>query len=152
MVFQEYVYDKFVFKVKDGIYYHKDGCWIEKINNTARIGVTDLSQAVNGDIASVDLSGTGVKIMQGGDIGSIETMKVSFTLTSPASGKIIEHNKELASSPESINLDPYSKGWLLIMELDDFKKDKINLMDSNTYFDFMKSKISEESERLKGNE
>ncbi len=152
MVFKEYVYDKFIFKVKEGIYYHKDGCWVEKINNSAKIGITDLSQAMNGDIASVDLSGIGIKITQGGDIGNIETMKVSFALTSPASGKIIEHNKELISSPELINLDPYSKGWLLVMELDDFKKDKINLMDSNTYFDFMKSKISEEGEKLKSNE
>lgn len=152
MRFQEYVYDKFIFKVKDGIYYHKDGCWVEKLNNSARVGVTDFFQTLNGDIATVNLSGVGIKIVQGGDIGNIETMKVSFALTSPVSGEIIEHNKELVSSPELVNLDPYSKGWLLIAGLDDFEKDKINLMDSKSYFDFMKIKVEEESEKLKSNE
>ena len=29
MSFQEYVYDKFIFKVKNEIYYHIDGCWVK---------------------------------------------------------------------------------------------------------------------------
>jgi glycine cleavage system H protein len=152
MGFQEYVYDKFIFKVKEGIYYHRDGCWVEKLNDKATIGVTDFFQTLNGDVSSVNLFDSGIDVKQGEDLGEIETMKVSFTITSPVTGKIIEHNKELINSPELINLDPYSRGCLMIIKLDDFEKDKINLMDSRSYFDFMKTKVEEESERLKGNE
>ena len=55
MSFQEYVYDKFIFKVKNEIYYHKDGCWVEKTDDIATIGVTDFFQTLNGDVASVSL-------------------------------------------------------------------------------------------------
>ena len=149
MSFKEYTYDKFIFKVKNEIYYHKDGCWVEKTGNIATVGVTDFFQTLNGDVASVSLFAVGIKIKQGDPLGDIETMKVSFELTSPVSGEIIELNKNLDSSPELINLDPYNKGWLLRVSLKDFEKDKANLMDSKSYFDFMKIKVDEEGEKLK---
>ena len=137
MSFEEYAYDKFIFKVKSEIYYHKDGCWVEKANNVATVGVTDFFQTLNGDVASVSLFGVGIKIKQGEPFGDLETMKVSFELTSPVSGEILEYNKLLESSPELINLEPYGNGWLLKVRLCDFEKDKVNLMDSKSYFDFV---------------
>ena len=152
MNFQEYVYDKFIFKVKNEIYYHIDGCWVEKTGNIATIGVTDFFQTLNGDVASVILFGIGLNLKQGAPIGDIETMKVSFELTSPVSGEIIEQNKLLDNSPELVNLEPYGDGWLLKIKLDNFETDKLNLMDSKSYFDFMKSKVAEEGEKLKSDQ
>jgi glycine cleavage system H protein len=152
MSFQEYVYDKFIFKVKNEIYYHVDGCWVEKTDNIATVGVTDFSQTLNGDVASVVLFGIGLKLKQGSPIGDIETMKVSFELTSPVSGEIIEHNKLLDNSPELVNLEPYGDGWLLKIKLDNFETDKLNLMDSKSYFDFMKAKVAEEGDKLKSDQ
>ena len=149
MNFKEYVYGKFIFKVKNEIYYHKAGCWVEKVGSMAVVGVTDFFQTLNGDVASVSLFGIGIKLKQGDPIGDVETMKVSFELTSPVSGEIIEHNKLLDNSPELINLNPYGDGWLLKVRLDNFEKDKANLMDSKNYFDFMKLKVEEEGEKLK---
>ncbi|MCL4416478.1 MAG: glycine cleavage system protein H [Actinobacteria bacterium] len=149
MSFMEYAYDKFIFKVKNEIYYHMDGCWVEKADNVATIGVTDFFQTLNGDVASVSLFAVGIRLKQGDPFGDIETMKVSFELTSPVSGEILEHNKLLDNSPELVNLEPYGNGWLLKVKLDDFEKDKVNLMDSKNYFDFMKTKVAEEGEKLK---
>jgi len=152
MSFQEYVYDKFIFKVKNEIYYHIDGCWVEKTGNIATIGVTDFFQTLNGDVASVILFGIGLNLKQGAPIGDIETMKVSFELTSPVSGEIIKQNKLLDNSPELVNLEPYGDGWLLKIKLDNFETDKLNLMDSKSYFDFMKSKVESEGEKLKSDQ
>jgi len=152
MSFQEYVYDKFIFKVKNEIYYHIDGCWVEKTGNIATIGVTDFFQTLNGDVASVILFGVGLNLKQGAPIGDIETMKVSFELTSPVSGEIIKQNKLLDNSPELVNLEPYGDGWLLKVKLDNFETDKLNLMDSKSYFDFMKSKVESEGEKLKSDQ
>ena len=152
MSFQEYVYDKFIFKVKNEIYYHIDGCWVEKTGDIATIGVTDFFQTLNGDVASVVLFGVGLKLKQGSPIGDIETMKVSFELTSPVSGEIVEQNKLLDNSPELVNLEPYGSGWLLKVKLDNFETDKLNLMDSKSYFDFMKSKVAEEGDKLKSDQ
>jgi glycine cleavage system H lipoate-binding protein len=49
MDYREYIYDKFIFKVKNGIYYHKDGCWVEVDGGIATIGVSDFFQTLNGE-------------------------------------------------------------------------------------------------------
>ena len=75
-------------------------------------------------------------------------MKISIELISPVNGKIIEHNGKLDDMPELINSDPYGDGWLLKAELKDFESDKLNLMDSGKYFDYMKSRVDEEGKGL----
>ncbi len=150
MGYKEYVYDKFIFKVKEDIYYHSDGCWvrIENGSNVGKVGVTDFLQTLNGDIASVKLFGNGVIVRQGETFGDIETMKVSFEIISPINGKIIEQNEALAESPELINSEPYEAGWLVKVEFTDFDKDRLNLMDSNQYFEYMKQQVDEEGKKL----
>ncbi|MCX6382867.1 MAG: glycine cleavage system protein H [Actinobacteria bacterium] len=148
MSYKEYIYDKFIFKVKNGIYYHKDGCWIEVGGNIATMGVSDLFQTLIGDVASVALYGIGVNIVQGEPMGDIETMKTSIELISPVTGTITEHNKQVTETPELINSDPYGEGWLLKVELKNFESDKLNLMDSSKYFDYMKQQVEEEGRKL----
>jgi glycine cleavage system H protein len=148
MDYSEYIYDKFIFKVKNGIYYHKEGCWVEVAGNIATIGVSDFFQTINGDFASTGLFGVGVNIKQNETIGDIETMKISVELISPVSGKITEHNKKVDDMPEIINTDPYGEGWLLKADVKDFENEKINLMDSEKYFDYMKARIDEEGKGL----
>ncbi len=35
----------------------------------------------------------------------------------PVSGKVIEFNTALESSPESVNKDPYGAGWMIKIEI-----------------------------------
>jgi glycine cleavage system H protein len=148
MDYKEYVYDKFIFKVKNGIYYHKDGCWVEVEDNIATIGVSDFFQTLNGDVASVSLFEIGVNIAQDDTFGDIETMKISIELISPVNGKIIEHNPKVADAAEFINSDPFGEGWLLKAEIKNFESDKLNLMNSDEYFDYMKTRVDEEGKGL----
>jgi glycine cleavage system H protein len=148
MNYKEYVYDKFIFKVKNGIYYHKDGCWVEVENNIATIGVSDFFQTLNGDVASVGLFGAGINIKQDETFGDLETMKISIELISPVSGKIIELNSKVADAAELINSDPFGNGWLLKANINNFETDKLSLMNSDEYFEFMKDRVDKEGKDL----
>ena len=85
-------------------------------------------------------------------MGDIETMKVSLELYCPVSGEIIEKNKKLVTKPELVNLDPYGEGWLLRIKLNNFEVDRLKLISSVEYLEFMKKRVKEESERLKSDE
>jgi len=148
MDYREYIYDKFIFKVRKGIYYHKDGCWAEIDGNVATIGVTDFFQTLNGDVANVSLFGDGVNINQDEAFGDIETMKVSVELISPVFGKIAKHNDKTIDMPELVNSDPYGDGWLIKAEVKNFESAQTNLMDSDKYFDYMKARVDEEGKGL----
>lgn len=53
-------------------------------------------------------------------------------MISPLSGTIIEINDKLADSPEIINEDPYGKGWIAIIEMDN-PSEVDELMDADEY-------------------
>jgi glycine cleavage system H protein len=45
----------------------------------------------------------------------------------------VEVNPLLLDAPEAINQDPYGKGWLVVMELLDWEKNKAALLDAPRY-------------------
>ena len=64
--------------------------------------------------------------------GSVEAVKTVSDLFLPVSGKVIEINQNLEDSPELINEDPYEKGWIIRMEIENPEELK-DLLDSESY-------------------
>lgn len=108
----------------------------------ARLGLSDFTQQVNGDIAFANVAEAGTELQVGDQFGSIETVKVNLSLTSPVTGKIVEPNRRLQDAPEAINQDPYGKGWMVIVELRDWEKDKAGLLDPPHYL----ARVKEQAE------
>ncbi len=101
----------------DTLKYTKDHEWIQVDGDTGTIGVTDHAQGELGDVVFVELPAVGRTLKAHETFGTIEAVKAVSDLFSPASGSIIEVNKELASAPELVNKDPYGKGWMIKIKL-----------------------------------
>ena len=115
--------------------YTKDHEWIRVDKETAQVGVTAYAQQQLGDIVFVDLPEAGRVLAKGEQFGSIESVKAVSDLYSPASGEVIEVNKLLADTPESVNKDPHGT-WLIVLKLR--KPDEIScLLDANDYSDLI---------------
>ncbi|MGB5932659.1 MAG: glycine cleavage system protein GcvH [Anaerolineae bacterium] len=137
--------DKFVFRVKKGCYYTEEGLWVQVENDLGRVGVSDFLQQRSGDVAFVNLPALGATLKQGQEMGSIETIKADVTISSPISGVVQETNRELEVKPELINEDPYGEGWLVLIEMGDFARDRKNLLTAEEYLAVMKSQAEEEA-------
>jgi glycine cleavage system H protein len=107
--------DKFIFRVKAGYLYSEAGVWIayDAANNTARVGLSDYRQQASGDVAFVELPSPGSQVTAGGDLASIETIKVDLAVPAPFAGEVVTVNEALDESPELINQEPYGAGWLV---------------------------------------
>ena len=93
--------------------YTKDHEWISIEGNTATIGITDFAQGELGDIVYVDISSVG-KALSGEEVfGTIEAVKTVSDLFLPVAGTVTEINPALENEPELINSDPYGKGWII---------------------------------------
>ena len=68
--------------------------------------------------------------------GSVEAVKTVSDLFLPVSGKITEMNEELEDNPELINEDPYEKGWIIKMEIQN-PAELEELLDSDSYKDLV---------------
>lgn len=145
--FLETTYDKFVFKVKVGYLYSKDDFWASVDGNVALMGVSDFLQKARGDVAFLETVEAGTEVKRGQELGKIETIKATFGILSPVSGKVLEVNSELEASSFLINEDPYGAGWIYKIELADFENDKKELLQDEGYMELMKEKLAEEMKK-----
>jgi len=112
--------------------YTKDHEWISLNGNVATIGITDFAQRELGDIVFVEVETIGKELQAGSVFGTVEAVKTVSDLFLPVSGTVTELNPELAGSPESVNTDPYGKGWMVKMTVN-HPADVEALMDAAAY-------------------
>lgn len=148
--FLETTYEKFIFRVKVGYFYSQEEFWADIQGNRATVGLTDFMQKAKGDVAFLETVEPGTVVKRGEELGKIETIKATFAIISPVSGKVVEVNPEMEASPYLINQDPYGAGWIYRLELSDPEGDKAQLMEAQEYFEVMKTKVAQEAKKLYG--
>jgi len=120
----------------DDLKYHKEHSWIKIDGNRATVGITEYAQESLGDIVYMDLPDVDASVDADGEIGEIESTKATSSVISPVSGTIVKVNTELEDAPETINEDPYGKGWVVVIEMDN-AKELSSLMDAEEYGKFV---------------
>ena len=96
--------------------YTQEHEWAKKEGERIRIGITDFAQAELGDVVFVELPKAGAKVTQRQMFGVVESVKAVSDLFAPASGEVMEVNAVLANKPQTINEDPYGKGWMIVVK------------------------------------
>ena len=116
----------------DDLKYHKEHIWVKMSGKKATIGITDYAQDSLGDIVYIDLPEADTDVEANSEIGEIESTKATSSIISPVSGRVVEVNEDLSESPEVINEDPYGKGWIAVIEVEDVSETD-DLMDAAEY-------------------
>ena len=118
--------------IPEELKYTKDHEWISIEGEIATVGITDFAQRELGDIVYVEVETVGETLDADEVFGTVEAVKTVSDLFLPVSGEIIEFNEDLEDTPEDVNAEPYSKGWMIKMKISN--PDDINhLLDSNQY-------------------
>lgn len=114
--------------------FHKEHTWVKLSGKTkkVKIGITDYAQEALGDIIYIELPEVDTHVEINTEIAEIESTKTSSPIIAPISGTVLEINEELIDHPEIINEDPYGKGWIAIIEMDN-PQDLEDLMDYEEY-------------------
>jgi glycine cleavage system H protein len=112
--------------------YHKEHTWIKVAGKKGTIGITDYAQDALGDIVYIDLPEVDTSVEANSEISEIESTKSTSAVISPVTGKVVKVNEELSESPEVINEDPYGKGWIAVIEIEN-TSELDDLMDISDY-------------------
>ena len=95
--------------------YAKSDEWFDA--ESGKVGITDYAQSQLSDIVFVEiLVDEGETIEAGKAIASVESVKASAEIYSPASGKVSAVNKDLPNKPEALNSEPYNAAWMIQLE------------------------------------
>ena len=118
--------------------YTKDHEWTQVVGKTATVGITDHAQHSLGDIVYVELPEVGRKLKRGDTFGVVESIKAVSDLYSPATGTVVEVNKNLIAEPGQINLSPHKDAWLIKVEITD-PSSLNDMMDVTAYTQYVSS-------------
>lgn len=129
-------------EVLEGLYYSKDWFWVKIENGKARMGLTDYAQKQLREIVYVELPSVGGNVNVNEPFGSVESVKAVSDLIAPLSGTIEQSNQDVVGKPETLNEDPFGKGWLLVIKPSNLDSELKQLMDFNASVEWHKSLIA----------
>ena len=93
--------------------YAKSHEWAKKqADGTVVVGISDHAQSALGDLVFVEVPKAGRKVTAGEACAVVESVKAASDVYAPISGEVVEANAALAGAPETLNQDPYGKGWM----------------------------------------
>jgi glycine cleavage system H protein len=101
----------------ENLKYTKEHEWVKVEGNVATVGVTDFAQSELGDIVFVEIETKGETLGAGDTFGTVEAVKTVSDLYMPVSGEITDVNPEIQNNPQYVNEDPYVKGWMIKIKL-----------------------------------
>lgn len=126
-------------KTPDDVKYAKSDEWVRIEGDTATIGVSDYAQDQLSDVVYLDFPDVGARFDKGATFGVIESVKAASDLYMPVAGEITEVNTALEDEPETVNADPYGKGWIVKIKLSG-EPDTSDLMDAAAYNEYNQSR------------
>ncbi|MCW2945441.1 MAG: Glycine cleavage system protein [Actinoallomurus sp.] len=109
--------------------YTEDHEWLDLDGDVATVGITQHAAEALGEVVFVQLPSVGERVAQGDVCGEIESTKSVSDLYAPATGEVLEMNDSTVETPELINSDPYGKGWLFRVHVEEVP----DLLDAEAY-------------------
>jgi glycine cleavage system H protein len=99
--------------IPENIRYTKNHEWIRVEGNQGYVGITDYAQTELGDIVFVEIETVNELLEKEEVFGTIEAVKTVSDMFMPVSGKVLKVNPTLEDHPEIVNKEPYGKGWMI---------------------------------------
>jgi len=122
----------------DDLLYTKEHEWIRVSDNVGTVGITLFATKELGEVVYIELPKVGDTFKTGDAFGNVESVKAVSELFLPVTGEVTAVNEDLGNAPETLNEDPYNKGWLIEIRMKD-PSETSDLMSAEEYDEYTKS-------------
>jgi glycine cleavage system H protein len=99
--------------------YHEGHAWVREDGEELTIGISQYASEEMGEIIFAELPEEGTEIERDEPYGSVESAKAVEDLVAPVSGTVLRRNETAIDAPETINDDPYTDGWLIVVRAEE---------------------------------
>jgi glycine cleavage system H protein len=104
--------------------------WCQTKDGIATLGITDYAVSHLSSLVFLDLPQKGAKVTLGKPFAEIESVKAVSDIYAPVTGEIVEVNDALPDDLETLNSDPFTKGWMVRVKFTDQSPE---MMDAAAY-------------------
>jgi glycine cleavage system H protein len=132
--------------IPDNLKYTSEHEWISVEGSVATVGITDHAQSELGDVVYVELPTVGTSLDAKASFGTVESVKALSDLYSPIAGQVELLNEALEDAPELVNDDPYGKGWMIQIRIED-PTELQGLMSADAYREYLEEESREHGEK-----
>jgi len=111
--------------------------WARPEEEHFAVGISDFAQDQLGDIVFVELPQVGDSFAKGEEFGTVESVKAVSELYMPLGGEVVALNGALEDSPELVNSEPYTAGWMIRIKSSD-AAEADGLLSRTAYLELLK--------------
>ena len=112
----------------DRLYDVDNHIWFTEVGDgTVKIGMTTVATAMSGQLVAFTPKKVGRLVKAGKSCATVESGKWVGPAKSAAAGEVVAVNDDLVGNPALANEDPYDKGWLVILQPEDWASVKSGL-------------------------
>ena len=116
----------------DDLRYTESDEWVRVEDGEAVSGISAYASEQLGDVVYLQLPVVGKLYGKSEVFGEIESVKAVSDLFCPLSGEVIAVNEDLESTPGLVNEDPYGRGWIARLRLEN-PNDADSLLEADAY-------------------
>ena len=107
--------------------------WARQLDSgEIEIGISDHAQDALGELVYVELPEIGDELTAGAETAVVESVKAASDIYCPIAGTVTAVNQQLEESPDLVNQQPYTQGWLFRIQPID-GDDLAKLLDPASY-------------------
>ena len=99
--------------------YAKTHEWVAVDGDVATVGITDFAVKQLTDLVHIELPKVGARFSASQPFGEVESVKAVSDLYAPVAGEVLEVNDTLADDLAILSEDPYDKGWMIKLRIED---------------------------------
>jgi len=130
------------FAIPGGVFISPGHCWVSlNQDGTVKIGLDDFAKKVIGKIDSIEMPNLGRQISCGQPLFSLKQNKRSIPFISPVSGKVVKINGELNSKLAGLDLSPYDKNWICMIDAENLAEEVKDLKIGKSAVSFYQDEI-----------
>jgi CheY-like chemotaxis protein/glycine cleavage system H lipoate-binding protein len=105
------------FQIPGGVFVSSGHCWAAlSQDGTVKIGLDDFAKKLIGKIDAIEMPNLGMTVQKGQTLFSVKQKNRSVPFTSPVSGKLSKLNIALAENLELLDVTPYGKNWVCVVD------------------------------------
>jgi len=112
--------------------YHPEHDWARIEGEEAVLGITWYAQDALGELVHFEPPEEGATTAKDSSYGEVESVKAVSEVIAPLSGEVVAVNQQVVDAPETVNEDPYGRGWLVRVRLTE-PSEVDQLLDADAY-------------------
>jgi CheY-like chemotaxis protein/glycine cleavage system H lipoate-binding protein len=109
------------FAIPGGAFISEGHCWLTmEPDGSVKIGIDDFAKKLLGKIDDIEFPNLGMSVKAGQALFSVRHGHRTVPFQAPISGRVTKVNKWLNEHLEALDVTPYGRNWVCIVDADDF--------------------------------